>query len=326
MARWLLAGLLGCAVTFAGQSVALSQPQLDRAALDSELSRPLAELPQQGPEALRLHLQRLTEIYATLDGMAEVPQAERQAMRDRILTRVVQSGFQVRDEGTRAAGSVKEHGWWAAALGSLGNLDGASRFLGENSVLLIGLVGGLIVAYALGRLAGYRRGASEASYYGGGDPRLRFTVRAWESARPASSLVRITSDQIRSTLAGGRTVLLQLGYEIVSSRREEFLGLIREMHLALNDQGDDVYSAWEDPRRPNRFDEVVVCRRLETLDLLTSDRSELAALDAEIEACWRPGRLVLCRAWWRIVSEQDEDEARLVLSATSGRRRGDRVS
>jgi len=118
---------------------------------------------------------------------------------------------------------------------------------------------------------------------------------------------------------------LQLGYEIVSSRREEFLGLIREMHLALNDQGDDVYSAWEDPRRPNRFDEVVVCRRLETLDLLTSDRSELAALDAEIEACWRPGRLVLRRAWWRIVSEQDEDEARLVLSATSGRRRGDRV-
>ena len=142
LARWLLAGLLGCAVTFAGQSVALSQPQLDRAALDSELSRTLAELPQQGPEALRLHLQRLTEIYATLDGMAEVPQAERQAIRDRILTRVAQIGFQARDEGTRAAGSVKEHGWWAAALGSLGNLDGASRFLGENSVLLIGLVGG----------------------------------------------------------------------------------------------------------------------------------------------------------------------------------------
>ena len=259
--------------------------------------------------------------------MDEIPQAERQAIRDRILTRVVQIGFQTRDEGTNAAGSVKERGRWAAALGSLGSLDGALRFLGENSLLLVGLVGGLIVAYSLGRLAGYRRGASEASYYGAGDPRLWFTARAWESARPASPLVRITSDQIRSTLAGGRTVLLQLGYEIVSSRREEFLGLIREMHLALNDQGDDVYSAWEDPRRPNRFYEVVVCRRLETLDLLTSDRSELAALDAEIEACWRPGRPVLRRAWWKIVSERDEDEARLVLSASSsGRRRGDRVS
>lgn len=325
LAGWLLAGLLGWTVTCAGQSAAPYQPGFDRAALDSELSRPLAELPKQGPEALRLHLQRLTEIYATLDGTDEVPQAERRAMRDRIVSRVVQIGLQARDEGASATVNAKARGWWATALGSLGTLDGALGFLGENSVLLVGLVGGLIVAYSLGRLAGYRRGASEASYYGGGDPRLWFTARAWESARPANPLVRITSDQIRSTLAGGRTILLQLGYEIVSSRREEFLGLIREMHLALNDQGDDVYSAWEDPRRPNRFYEVVVCRRLETLDLLTSDRSELAALDAEIKACWRPGRPVLRRAWWRIVSERDEDEARLVLSASSGRRRGDRV-
>ena len=110
MAGWLLAGLLAWTATCAGQSVAPARPEFDRAALDSELSRPLAELPQQSPEALRLHLQRLTEIYATLDGMAEVPQAERQAMRDRILTRVAQIGFQARDEGARAAGSVKEHG------------------------------------------------------------------------------------------------------------------------------------------------------------------------------------------------------------------------
>ena len=197
-------------------------------------------------------------------------------MRDRILARVAQIGLQARDEGPSTARNAKARGWWATALGPLSILGGASGFVGENSVLLIGLLGGLIVAYSLGRLAGYRRGASEASYYGAGDPRLWFTARARESVRPAGPVVRITLDQIRSTLAAGRTVLLQLGYEIVPSRREEFLGLIREMHLALNELRDQVYSAWEDPRHPNRFYEVVVCRRLETLDLLTSDRSELA--------------------------------------------------
>jgi len=324
-AGWLLAGLLGWAVTLAGQSVASSRPELDRAALDSELSRPLAELRQQGPEAVRSHVQLLTEIYAALDGTGDVPQAERRAMRDRILTRVAQVGLQARDEGASTARNAKDRGWRATAPGSLGTLDGVLGFLGENSVLLVGLLGGLIVAYSLGRLAGYRRGASEASYYGAGDPRLWFMARARESVRPAGPVVRITLDQIRSTLAAGRTVLLQLGYDIAPSRRKEFLGLIREMHLALNDLGDYVYSAWEDPRHPNRFYEVVVCRRLETLDLLTSDRSELADLDAEIEACWRLGRPVLRRAWWRIFPERDEDEARLVVSAASGRPREDRV-
>jgi len=323
-ASWLLAGLLGSAATLAGQSVAPSRPEIDRAALDSELSRPLGELRQQGPEALRSHVQRLTEIYATLDGTEAVPQAERQAMRDRILARVAQIGLQARDEGASTARKAKA-GWRATAVGSLGTLDGALGFVGENSVFLVGLLGGLIVAYSLGRLAGYRRGASEASYYGAGDPRLWFTARARESARPAGPVIRITLDQIRSTLAAGRTVLLQLGYDIAPSRRKEFLGLIGEMHLALNDLGDDVYSVWEDPRHPNRFYEVVVCRRLQTLDLLTSDRSELANLDAGIEACWRPGRPILRRAWWKILPERDEDEARLVVSASSGRPREDPV-
>jgi len=321
----LLVGLLGWSVPLGGQSVAASLPEFDRAALDGELSRPLAELRQQGPEVLRSHVERLTEIYATLDGADEVPQAERRAMRDRILARVAQIGLQAREEGPSTARNVKARGWWATALGPLSILGGAPGFVGENSVLLVGLLGGLIVAYSLGRLAGYRRGASEASYYGAGDPRLWFTARARESVRPAGPVVRITLGQIRSTLAAGRTVLLQLGYEIMPSRREEFLGLIREMHLALNDLRDQVYSAWEDPRHPNRFYEVVVCRRLETLDLLTSDRSELAELDAAIEACRRPGRPVLRRVWWRILPERDEDEAGLVVSTSSGRHREDRV-
>lgn len=321
LAGWLFAGLFGWAVVFAGQSAAPSRAQFDQAALEGALSRPIAELRQQGPDAVRSHLERLTEIYAALDGADGVPQAERQAIRDRILTRVAEIGQQGRDEGASAARTGRPRGWWTTALSSLAALD----VLGERSVLPVGLLGGLIVAYALGRLAGYRRGASEASYYGAGDPRVWFTVRARDSARPVEPVVRIGIDQIRSTLAAGRTVLLQLGYEIMPSRRKVFLGLIREMQRALNELDHDVYSAWEDPRHPNRFYEVVVCRSLETLELLTSERSQLADLDADIEACWRPGRPVFRRAWWRIASQRGEEEARLVGSASSARGREERA-
>ncbi len=270
-------------------------------------------------------MERLTEIYATLDGTEEIPPTERRAIRDRILTRVAQIAQPVRDEGASGGRPATSRDWWATARGSLGALDGAVGVLGERSILLVGLVGGVIVAYSLGRLVGYRRGASEASYYGAGDPRLWFAARARERARPADTTVRIGLDQIRSTLAAGRTVLLQLGYDIVPGHRKRFLGLIREMQLALHDLGDHAYSVWEDPRHPNRFYEVVVCRQMGTLDLLTSERSELADLDAEIEACWRPGRPVIRRAWWRVLSEQDEEVAELVVSASSGHPREGRA-
>lgn len=323
-AGWLLAGLLGCSVGFAGENAAPARPEFDRVALDSELARPIAELRQQGAEALRSHLGRLTEMYGALDGADEIAEAERRAIRDRILARVAQIGLQTREEGARGSRDSKARGWWAAA-GTSGALDGALGILGERSVQAVGVLGVLIVAYSLGRLAGYRRGASEASYYGAGDPRLLFVSRARESTGPAAPVVRITLDQIQATLAAGRTVLLQLGYEISPSRRAEFLGLIREMGLALKDMGDRVYTAWEDPRHPNRFYEVVVCRSLETMELLTSARSELAGLDARIEACWRSGRPVMRRAWWGIFPEPSGEESRLALSASSGRTREDRA-
>ena len=322
MAGWLLAGLLGCSAGFAGEGVP-GRSEFDRDAVDRELSRPLAELRQQGPEALRSHLGRLTEMYGALDGADEIAEAERRALRDRILARVAQIGLQTREEGARGFRDGKARGWWAAATS--GALDGALGVLGERSVQAVGALGVLIVAYSLGRLVGYRRGASEASYYGAGDPRLLFVSRAQESTGPAAPVVRITLDQIQATLAAGRTVLLQLGYEISPRRREEFLGLIREMGLALNDVGDRVYSAWEDPRHPNRFYEVVVCRSLETMELLTSARSELAGLDARIEACWRSGRPVMRRAWWGIFPEPGGEESRLALSASPGRSREDRA-
>lgn len=322
---WLLACALWSSPAPAEESGPLLPGEFDLAALESELTRPLAELGQQGSEALRFHVQRLTEFSAALDEAHGIAEADRRAMRDRILARVVQIGQQARADGASSARGARASDRRAAARESPDTRGGALGVLGENSILLVGLLGGLIVAYSLGRLAGYRRGASEASYYGAGDPRLWFTARARESAKPAAPLVRITLDRIRSTLAGRRAVLLQLGYEIAPGRREEFLGLIRKVDLALNHRGDHVYSAWEDPRHPNRFYEVVVCRRLETLELLTSDRSELAELDAGIEACWRPGRPILRRAWWRILPERDDAEAEQLVSASSDRSREDRV-
>jgi len=310
----------------AGESGPSPPGEFDPAALENELARPLAELRRQGAEPLRSHAQRLTGFYAALDEADGVPEADRRAMRHRILARLVHAGLDARADGPSSAAGARIRDWGAAARGSLGTLGDAVGFLGGNSILLVGLLGGVIVAYSVGRLAGYRRGASAASYYGAVDPRLWFTTRARESARPAAPLVHITLDQIRSTLAGRRAVLLQLGYEIAPDRREDFLGLIRRVDLALNHRGDHVYSAWEDPRHPNRFYEVVVCRRLETLELLTSDRSELAELDAGIQACWRPGRPILRRAWWGILPERNGGEAEELVSAPAGRSREDRVS
>ncbi len=322
LAGWLLAVLVGCSAAFAGESAA--RPEFNRAALERELSQPLAEVRQQGPDALRSHLGRLTEMYGTLEEADDVAEAERRAVRDRILARVAQIGLQAREEGARASHDSKARGWWATVARSSAALDGALRVLGERSVQVVGVLGVLIVAFSLGRLAGYRRGASEASYYGAGDPRLLFVTRGRERATPAAPVVRITLDQIQATLAVGRTVLLQLGYDVSPGRRNEFLGLIREMGLAPSHLGDRAYTAWEDPRHPNRFYEVVVCRSLETMDLLTSARSELAGLDARIEACWRPGRPVMRRAWWAVFPEQ-YDESHHAVSVSSGHAREDRA-
>jgi hypothetical protein len=297
----------------------------DRTALNGELSRPVLEVRRQGPEALRSHVQRLIELHALLDLTQDVSPEERRVLTDRILGRVAKVGLMIREGGADGAPSAKTR---ARTVGAtlFGALDGAVGFMGERSLLIVGLLGGVIIAYSLGRLAGYRRGASEASYYGAGDPRLWFVTRAREGTRPVGYPIRITLDQIRKTLASGRTVLMQLGYEIAPERRREFLRLVREMQRVLNEVDGQAHSVWEDPRHPNRFYEVVVCHRLEDLDLLTSDRSELAGLDAEIEACWLPGRPVLRRAWWGVFPKRGVDAPRLVAAAPSGHPREDRVS
>jgi hypothetical protein len=323
LTAWLLAALLALSVALAGEVVAPPRTGFDRAGLEKELSRPLSELRQQGPEALRSHARRLSELYSSLEVTGEISSAEQRSLGDQIVARVAQVGLLTREAGASATGETKAR---EGTMTARGVLEGAVGFLSANSLVAIGLLGGLIIAYSVGRLGGYRRGASEASYYGAGDPRLWFVTHARDGVRAARPGVRVSLDQIRSTLASGHAVLLQLGYAIAPSRREEFLGLIREMHLALNGLDDQVYSAWEDPRHPNRFYEVVLCRRLEVLDLLTSESSELAGLDARIESCWLPGQPIALRAWWGVFPERGAEVSRLVARASSGGSREDRVA
>jgi len=161
----------------------------------------------------------------------------------------------------------------------------------------------VIVAFSLGSLAGYRRGASQASYYGGGDPRMRFAPRPPDGPMPDGAPVPITLPKIREVLAAGRTVLMQLGSEIASARRAEYLCLTREVRHILDGTGGRTYSVWEDPRHPNRFYELLICWRLDSLDLLSDGSGDLAGLASKIETCRLAGRAVQRRAWWAAIPE-----------------------
>lgn len=151
-------------------------------------------------------------------------------------------------------------------------------------------------------------------------------VRAGEAVKPGARASRIGVEQIRQSLAEGRPVLLQLGYDVAPCRREEYLAAIREWQRELNVLSGPVHSVWEDPRRPNRFYEIVGCDRLEVLELLTSDRGELGGLNAKIEACRFTGRPVLRRDWWGAFPDRVADASRLLAVASSGYSREDRAA
>jgi len=246
---------------------------------------------------LRSHVERLTDLYADVERNEKIPPEERRAIGDRLLARVAQAGLLLR-EGQ--AGSMIDAGGQRETPRSfaLSVFDGAAGLVKEYPVLFVGLLGGVIVAYSLGSLTGYRRGASQASYYGGGDPRMWFAPRPPDRPMPDGVPVPITLPKIRGALEAGRTVLMQLGSEIASARRSEYLRLTREVRQILDGTDGRTYSVWEDPRHPNRFHELLICRRLDSLDLLSDGSGELAALTARIEACRSAGRQVQRRVWW----------------------------
>jgi hypothetical protein len=279
----------------------------DRAALREELARPVPELQKQGADALKAHVRRLTDLYSGLETAADIPPSERRALSDHILGRVAQVSLLLRGEQTGAAGVRAKDG---PSGGVLAIVLRATDALSDNSLLLIGLVGGLIVVFALGNLAGYRRGSRHASYYGyaEGDPRIRFVARGLPEPDGAKEIGRVTLQQIREHLLAGRTVMLQLGYEVSPEHRGRYLELVRGMRQAMGRlDGGQSYAVWEDPRHANRFYEVLTCQRLSTLERLLRYPGELGAMAAGIEACRVPRRPVLRRTWWGVVPEPGEN-------------------
>lgn len=267
---------------------AAAGPGFDRQIVEAELSR---QVQGESVDALQTRLRRLAEVHASLD-LADLPQDERRALRERVLARMAEVGLLLRPRGQEVVPRARSAAPVSAFGASLAGL------VEESSGLLVLVLGGLVVCFALGNLAGYRRGARQASYYGDGDPRMRFIARGHNDPRlPAA---RVTLEQIRRRLRDGHAVLLQLGYEIEPGERVHFLAAVTRMQEALRGMEGHTFTVWEDPRHPNRFYECLECRDLAALDRLMALDDPLPELAAEVEACRPPDGWIIRRAWWGI--------------------------
>lgn len=268
----------------------------DRAALEKELSQPLEKLAGQSSEALRAYVQRLGDLHFVLELAVDVSPAERRALSEQILTRVGQVGLLIRQRATEPHAPGKSRGFPATAPGPPPKTDLAGVLL-DNSGLLVRLLGGLLIAFALGYLARERRTARPAGAVARRDRRKESLAPVpVPSGTPAEGRP-MTLAEIREALSAGHTVLLQMGYEIQASRRRRFLALARKAQEILSGIEGQTYTVWEDPGHPNRFYELLVCRQLEVLDQLASTYGPLPKLAEEIEACRIASGFSLHRAW-----------------------------
>lgn len=276
----------------------------DRAALQAELSRPMAVLQAQPMEVLRDHAQRLGDLQFAMELAVDVSPDERRVLNDRILARAAQVGLLLRQRTADGHKPGKGQGLPEAVapwLSPAGDLPGV---LAENSGLLVRLLGGLLIAFALGNLAASRRAARRAAMGGRGDSRILSMSQALDQPGRPEEEPTITLAEIREALAAGHTVLLEMGSDIGLSNRSRFLELTRQMQEILSGVEGQTYTVWEDPAQPNRFYELMVCRELEILDQLAATEGPLPRLAAEIEACRVPRGFVLHRVWWGALPEQ----------------------
>jgi len=264
----------------------------DRAAVEAELSRAVQG---DSPEVLEGRLRWLADAYAALS-LSTLPEPERKALGDRILGQIAQGEILLR-------GRIRETDRRLAPMRSGG--EPWAAFVRDSSGLLMAAMAAVVVCFALGSLVGYRHGARHASYYGEGDPRLRFLSRP-----PAAPEQRngqpMALEQIRRRLRDGQPVLLQLGYEIDPKERVRFLAALGDMQRALGEVEGLRFAAWEDPRHLNRFYECLECRRLQALDRLTDLTGPLPGLAAEIEACRPADGWIVRRAWWGALRDREE--------------------
>jgi hypothetical protein len=268
----------------------------DRAALQKELAQPLEDLAEQPTEALRAHVQRLGDLHFALELAADVSPEERRVLSEQILTRVGQVGLMIRQQASqsRAPGKGKRTSEADGGPPPSGDLVGT---LLEHSGLLVRLLGGLLIAFALGYFMRERRAVGAASSARVSGQRIALQPRAPVSVEAPGEGRAMTLPEIRHALTSGRTVLLQMGYEIAPSRRRRFLRLARDAHGVLRELEGLTYTTWEDPSHPNRFYELMVCRRIEVLERLAEAASPLSRLAEEIETCRVHSGFRLHHAW-----------------------------
>lgn len=274
--------------------------QFDRAALQTELSRPTASLRAQPTEALRTHVQRLADLHFALELAVDVSPAERRVLSEQILARVGQVGLLIRQRAAEPHAPGRGRGAQAGEAGPPPTGSLASVIL-ENSGLLVRLLAGLLIAFALGSLAGYRRAARMSS--SGVQPDAAIPPQV--QLDPSGEAADISLPGIREALAAGRTVLLQMGYEVAPARRRRYLELLREVQEILRRVEGQTHTVWEDLAHPHRFYELLACRRVEILDQLAATDGPLATLAEEIEACRVPDGFTLRRAWWGALPGQE---------------------
>lgn len=275
----------------------------DRETLQKELAQPLEDLTGQPTEALRAHVQRLGDLHFALELAVDVSPVERRVLSEQILTRVGQVGLMIRQRTSEPQGPGKGRRTAATDAGPPPSGDLAGT-LQENSGLLVRLLGGLLIAFALGYFMRERRAIKAASSAGDSDQRTDIQPRTPVGVGAPGEGRSMTLPEIRHALTSGRTVLLQMGYEIAPSRRRRFLRLARDAQGILRDLEGQTYTIWEDPSHPNRFYELLVCRRTEVLERLADAASPLSRLAEEIETCREHSGFRLHHAWLGALSDE----------------------
>ena len=312
---WTVAALLGwagwCLLTGpapaattpadAGEVASRLAKGFDRAALQQELARPMAALQEQPAGVLRAYVQRLADHQFALELAVDVSPAERRLLSEQILTRIGQVGLLIRMRG--GGGPTPEKGKGPPTPDAGPPPDDLFTVAVQNAGLLVRVLVGLLVAVALGYLAARRRALRSAVPAGQRNPGVRSPADG-EATDPTGEGQSVTLMEIRWALAAGRTVLLQMGYEIAPSQRIRFLDLVREMREVLRGVQGQMYTVWEDPAHPNRFYELLVCRQVGVLDHLTAGDGPLARLTEQVEACRAPDGFFLRRVWLDAVPEQ----------------------
>ncbi|HWU40451.1 MAG TPA: hypothetical protein VN203_22615, partial [Candidatus Acidoferrum sp.] len=254
--------------------------KFDRAALEKELSQPLEALEAEPTEALQAYVRRLGDLHFALELALDVSPEEQRALSDRILSRVGQIGLVIRQRVGEPAAKSRAQPTPAPPPHTIG-----IAVLWGNSSLLVQLLGGLLVAFVLGYFARGRLLVGKALA-------VARNVRREETQPPPVPIPcempdgrPMTLEEIRGAVSSGSTILLQKGYEIAPNHRGRFLALARQTQEVLHGIDGQTYTVWEDPGHPNRFYELLVCRRLEVLDQLASADGLLSKLAEQIEAC-----------------------------------------